>query len=51
MKKILMALSMVSVSLMADFKAVGVNEFLKLQEKGGPIIDIRTQVNGKRLHH
>jgi len=42
MKKILIALSMVSVSLMADFKAVDVNEFLKLQAKGVPVIDIRT---------
>lgn len=42
MKKILIALSMVSVSLMAAFKAVGVEEFLKLQAKGVPVIDIRT---------
>lgn len=42
MKKILVVLSMVSVSLMADFKAVGVEEFLKLQTKGAPVIDIRT---------
>jgi len=42
MKKILLLLSFVSVSLFAEFKTIGVAEFEKLQAKGMPVIDIRT---------
>ncbi len=42
MKKILLILSFLSVSLFADFKTVDVEAFAKLQAKGYPVIDIRT---------
>jgi len=42
MKKILLALTFLSVSLFADFKTVDANTFAKLQAKGYPVIDIRT---------
>ena len=42
MKKILLTLGLVSVSLFAEFKTIGVAEFEKLQAKGVPVIDIRT---------
>jgi len=42
MKKILLILGVLSVSLFADFKTVDAKEFAKLQDKGYPVIDIRT---------
>ena len=42
MKKILLILGVLSVSLWADLKTVGADEFLKLQTQGAPVIDIRT---------
>ena len=48
MKKILLILSLVSVSLFADFKTVDVEEFAKLQAKGYPVIDIRTPMEWKQ---
>ena len=42
MKKILLVLSLLSVSLFAGFKTVDAKEFAKLQAKGYPVIDIRT---------
>ena len=42
MKKILIILGVLSVSLFADFKTVDAKEFAKLQAKGYPVIDIRT---------
>jgi len=48
MKKILIILSFLSVSLFADFKTVDVEEFAKLQAKGYPVIDIRTPEEWKQ---
>ena len=42
MKKIVLSLAVLSVSLFAEFKTVSVDEFAKLQGKGYPVIDIRT---------
>ena len=48
MKKILLILSFLSVSLFADFKTVDVEAFAKLQAKGYPVIDIRTPEEWKQ---
>ena len=42
MKKILLTLAILSLSLFADFKTIDVAEFEKLQKEGVPVIDIRT---------
>ena len=42
MKKILLTLAILSMSLFADFKTIDVAEFEKLQKDGTPVIDIRT---------
>jgi rhodanese-related sulfurtransferase len=42
MKKFLLIVGLLSVSLFADFKTIGIAEFEKLQAKGVPVIDIRT---------
>ena len=42
MKKILLILATLSVSLFAEFKSIDVPEFEKLQKEGVPVIDIRT---------
>ena len=42
MKKILLIAALLSVSLFAEFKTVDADEFVKLQAKGYPVIDIRT---------
>jgi len=42
MKKILLIAGLLSVSLFAEFKTIGIAEFEKLQAKGMPVIDIRT---------
>ena len=42
MKKILSLLTILSVTLIADFKTIDIVEFEKLQKEGLPIIDIRT---------
>ena len=42
MKKILLILVILSVSIFADFKTIGIAEFEKLQKDGVPVIDIRT---------
>ncbi len=42
MKKILLTLAILSMSLFADFKTIDVAEFEKLQKDGVPVIDIRT---------
>ncbi len=42
MRKILLTLSLLSVSLFAEFKTINADELLKLQAKGVPVIDIRT---------
>jgi len=42
MKKILLTLAILSLSLFADFKTIDVAEFEKLQKEGLPVIDIRT---------
>ena len=42
MKKILLTLAILSMSLFADFKTIEVAEFEKLQKDGTPVIDIRT---------
>jgi len=48
MKKILLVLGVVSVSLFAEFKTVNVEEFAKLKAKGYPVIDIRTPMEWKQ---
>jgi rhodanese-related sulfurtransferase len=42
MKKVLLLLGVLSVSLFAEFKTIGAEELEKLQSKGVPVIDIRT---------
>ncbi len=42
MKKILLVLGFLSVSLFAGFKTIDAGAFTKLQTKGYPVIDIRT---------
>jgi len=42
MKKILLVLAMLCVSVWADFKSISADELIKLQAKGIPVIDIRT---------
>jgi rhodanese-related sulfurtransferase len=42
MKKIILATLLLSMSLFADFKSIGVAEFKKLQKEGVLVIDIRT---------
>ena len=42
MKKILLTLAILSMSLFAEFKTIDVPEFEKLQKEGLPVIDIRT---------
>ena len=42
MKKILLTLAILSMSLFAEFKTIDVPEFEKLQKEGVPVIDIRT---------
>jgi len=48
MKKILLMISLLSVSLFADFKTVDADEFAKLMAKGYPTIDIRTPMEWKQ---
>jgi len=48
MKKILLSMAFLSVSLFADFKTVDAEEFAKLQAKGYPVIDIRTPMEWKQ---
>jgi len=43
MKKILLILALLSVTLFANFKTIDVVEFEKLQKEGAPVIDIRTE--------
>ena len=43
MNKIIIAIMLLSMSLFADFKTIGVEEFKKLQKEGLPVIDIRTE--------
>ncbi|CAA6816967.1 MAG: Rhodanese-like domain protein [uncultured Sulfurovum sp.] len=42
MKKILLVTALLTMSLFADFKSIGVEEFKKLQKEGTPVLDIRT---------
>jgi len=42
MKTIVWIAALMSVSLFAEFKTVDADEFVKLQTKGYPVIDIRT---------
>ena len=42
MKKIVLILAILSMSLFADFKTIDVAEFEKLKKEGLPVIDIRT---------
>lgn len=42
MKKILLVTVMLSMTLFAEFKSIGVDEFKKLQKEGTPVFDIRT---------
>jgi len=49
MKKILLTLAILSVSLFADFKTIDVAELEKLQKEGVPVIDIRTPQEWKDI--
>ena len=42
MKKILLTIALLTVTVFADFKTIDVAEFEKLQKEGLPVIDIRT---------
>jgi len=42
MKKIVLVLGLLSVSLFAEFKTISAEELLVLQKRGVPVIDIRT---------
>jgi rhodanese-related sulfurtransferase len=42
MKKFILIAGLLSVSLFAELKTIGVAEFEKLQAKGVPVVDIRT---------
>jgi len=42
MKKIILAMLLLSMSLFAELKTIEVKEFKKLQKEGVPVIDIRT---------
>ncbi len=47
MKKILLLLALLSVTLFAQFKTIGMAELEKMQAKGVPVIDIRTPMEWK----
>jgi len=47
MKKILTLLTVLSVTLFADFKSIDATEFEKLQKEGLTVIDIRTEQEWK----
>ena len=47
MRKVLLTLSILTMSLFADFKTIDVAEFEKLQKEGLPVIDIRTELEWK----
>ena len=47
MKKLLLVTALLTMSLWADFKSIGVEEFKKLQKEGTPVLDIRTQSEWK----
>ncbi len=49
MKKILLTLAILSMSLFADFKTIDIAEFEKLQKEGLPVIDIRTPQEWKDI--
>jgi len=49
MTKILLTLSILTMSLFADFKTIDVAEFEKLQKEGLPVIDIRTELEWKQV--
>lgn len=48
MKKILVSVLVLSVSLFAEFKTINASEMEKLQAKGVPVIDIRTPMEWKQ---
>jgi rhodanese-related sulfurtransferase len=47
MKKILLIVSILTLTLFADFKTIDVKEFEKLKADGVPVIDIRTEEEWK----
>ncbi len=47
MKKILLLAALLSVTLFAQFKTIGITELEKMQAKGVPVIDIRTPMEWK----
>jgi rhodanese-related sulfurtransferase len=47
MKKILLIVSILTLTLFADFKTIDVKEFEKLKADGVPVIDIRTEQEWK----
>lgn len=42
LKKVLLAITALQISLFAEFITIGTDEMLELQKQGAPIIDIRT---------
>ncbi|CAA6807307.1 MAG: Rhodanese family protein [uncultured Sulfurovum sp.] len=49
MRKILLATVLLSMSLFAEFKSIGVDEFKKFQKEGVPVLDIRTEFEWKDI--
>lgn len=47
MKKIVLTIALLSMSLFAEFKSIDMDEFKKMQKEGVPVIDIRTDMEWK----
>jgi rhodanese-related sulfurtransferase len=48
MKKIVIALLLMSIGALADFKTISVDELIEMQKKGVEVIDIRTPAEWKQ---
>jgi len=44
MKKIVLIIALMSMSLFAEFRSIDMAEFKKMQKEGVPVIDIRTEM-------
>lgn len=49
MKKIVLTMALLSMSLFAEFKSIDAKEFKTLQKEGVPVIDIRTEMEWKDI--
>lgn len=47
MKKIVLIMSLLSISLFAEYKSIEMAEVQKMQKEGVPVIDIRTEMEWK----